>query len=831
MLALETEGGAAPYEYRWSDGAAGARREGLGAGGYTVTVTDANGCETVLENIQAKGPEAALRIALSYKNNVSCFGSDDGALGVDARGGTPPYLYEWQDGKAGEDRKNLAGGVYALTVTDVNGCVVSRTFEVGAPGAALRVEASFIQHESCAGANDGAVGAEVMGGKQPYAYFWSNGARSQDAGNLPPGRHTLLARDAGGCVVVRQFEIEAAKPLLIDAEVRHSTCDDNGAIIPNVKGGKPPYTYRWTNGSSAAELRNIPPGVYGLNLTDGNGCATAATFEAEDREYFAVELQEARNPSCYGKEDGSISVNVVGGVPPFNYMWGSGASGRTATGLGIGEHVLAVEDAAGCIAAFTYRLTEPPLLAAEIGISVPVACSGRRDGALGLNARGGTPLYTYRWSNGARTQDLQNVGPGLYRVTVTDAAGCQAYAEGRVEEAEPLVLKLSDKQAPKCAGGSDGLLRVEAEGGKAPYVYFWTDGGAPGDMRADLSAGVYQAFALDANGCLAQAAFHLEEPEPLTLSAEAVSPAGCNTGAAATASAQGGTAPYDYLWSSGANAKSVLSLPPGAHSVTATDANGCSSTAEVLIAAPAAKTAQIAAVGGPLCLDAPPVALEALPGGGQFSGPGVTDGLFNPSIAGPGAHDIRYERKVGSCVYAGSTTIRVYPPAQVNATGVAPSCKSCANGLIIATAAGAGPFRYRLDGGQWQTNGFFAGLAVGSYVLEARDANSCSVTKAVELAPRRSRFAQKDENARAEVAVYPNPSDGRFSVAIEQAQAGAAELAIYDMSGRRVWTNSYQLSTEDAATLRAETGLPAGVYWLEARGDGRLLGRAKVVIQ
>ncbi|NQX77435.1 VWA domain-containing protein, partial [Gilvibacter sp.] len=263
--------GTPPYTYAWSNGATTEDISGLAAGSYTVTVTDADGCNNVTTSaIVVSEPNEALEITADI-TDVACFGENTGAIDVSVTGGTAPYTYSWDSGESTQDLSGLAAGVYELTVTDANGCSDGvASFTVGQPTAALS-ESAAITDAACFGEATGAIDLTVAGGTAPYTYSWSNGASTEDISGLAAGDYTVDIEDANGCMLSQTYTVgQPAAGLSESASITDAACfgEATGAIDLTVAGGTAPYTYSWSNGASTEDISGLAAGDYTVDIED-----------------------------------------------------------------------------------------------------------------------------------------------------------------------------------------------------------------------------------------------------------------------------------------------------------------------------------------------------------------------------------------------------------------------------------------------------------------------------------------------------------------------------------------------------------------------------------
>ncbi|MFN0173929.1 MAG: T9SS type A sorting domain-containing protein [Saprospiraceae bacterium] len=233
-------------------------------------------------------------------------------------------------------------------------------------------------------------------------------------------------------------------------------------------------------------------------------------------------------------------------------------------------------------AIFLALLWLPNLLSAQINITINwtnVTCYGGANGQATATLSGGTPPYTFAWSNSATTQTIQNLVAGTYTVTVTDAS--QNTKTKFVTIAQPPQLGATVYgQSQLCDIAPDGMVGVVPHGGTPPYTYLWSNGSTTPEVH-NLVAGTYTATVTDAKACTSAGSYLLNFwDEGLWLMAQET-PVDCAyQNGAAQVTPMTGTAPYQYIWSNGATTQSIDSLAVGTYTVTVTDTNGCSNQAD-----------------------------------------------------------------------------------------------------------------------------------------------------------------------------------------------------------------------------------------------------------
>ncbi len=611
---VAASGGTGPYTYTWSP-VGGNTTVGtpLTAQNYTVTVADANGCTTTATVAITQPP---VLTATAAGSNVLCNGASTGSVTITAGGGVGPYTYAWTpSGGPGNTAANVPAALYSCTVTDVNGCTVTATFNVTQP-TALSVTTSFTQ--STCGLPNGSACVNASGGAGGYTYAWSPVAGAGNClNNIVGGIYTCTVTDVNGCTITTTVNVPSANtPVVSIISFTNVTCfggTDGGATASST-GGTTPYAYVWSNGDPDSVLSTVGMGTYIVTVTDANSCSDTTQVTITEPPQLTATISGV-DILCFGNTTGSATVTPSGGTGAYSYVWNPSAQiTQTATNLGAGTYSCTITDANGCTTMVSVTLTEPPLLTvASAGFNV--TCFGACDGQLVSIPGGGVPNYTFNWSSGCITPACSNVCTGIYTVTVTDMNGCTASDTALVTEPTAIVINTSAVDAH--CNQADGSASANANGGTGLLTYQWISGPANQNYN-NIVANTYSVIVTDANGCADTATAVVNNLNGVTATLNASVDLSCfqSNDGSIDIDASGGTPGYTYTWSPNVSATDIgsnLSAQP--YAITVTDAAGCTSVVNVILTEPPVLTLAATATPAAVCAGSP-VTLNAIANGG-----------------------------------------------------------------------------------------------------------------------------------------------------------------------------------------------------------------------
>ena len=588
-------GGTLPYTYSWSSGGTAATETGLCAGTYTVTVTDANGCQAQQTATIEEPPAIVID---TDTQDASCFGICDGEAYAEATGGSGGFTYQWNDLNATVNDTVIAlcSGTYQVVVTDAAGCMDSTTVTINEPAEIdITITPTSV---TCNGDCDGTAVAVVTGGNAPYTYQWNdpNSTVNDTVVDLCAGIYGLVVTDSLGCTATSSTVITEPLVLtLLDSAVNITcggTCDGIAGVLP--LGGTAPYDYAWNdqNNSTTPFITNLCAGDYQVVVTDANGCSDSTTVTIIEPPLLESQVV-VQNPSCGGVCDGEISLSPIGGTPGYTVLWLPNLETDTViTGLCAGQYIAILADAAGCTDTTIINLTEPPVLTADITSVTQVLCSAACTGEATVTPTGGTPPFTYSWNTSPvqTGSTATNLCVGIWAVTVTDDIGCTATATTVINDDNALTATVPIFTSVTCNGDNDGTATAFANGGVGPYTYSWDDVNFQNAQTATgLAPGTYTVTVTDSQSpaCETQASVTITEPDVLTLSATATDvTCGTDCDGIGTALPVGGTGPYVITWNDPTGQGTSLCV--GTWTATVTDANGCTALASATVGGPSA---------------------------------------------------------------------------------------------------------------------------------------------------------------------------------------------------------------------------------------------------
>ena len=612
QILTNINGGVAPYNYAWNNGATTASINNLAAADYFVQVTDANGCIALSDTTTLTAPQLLTIDDFLVIDSIQCKGSTNGSVFYSVSSQAPnatTFSFEWLDSTTIVSNSNgfwlssqfatLPAGQYDLAIQDNIGCRLSTSFSLSEPDF-LQIDTVLIEPPSCFGESDGNAIVSLQGGTMPYSYNWtlpnSRIVRTEEnvLQDVDGGAYQLEVIDANNCVSpTYTFEVASSSPIQLQVvEVQNASCSnpEGGFINLTTSGGREGINFEWNNGLLTEDLTNLDEGTYSITITDGAECTVSQSFDIIlEEDSLDIELIAIDQPNCENTADGAISIRVNGGFGSYQFFWSNGlqtidGDSTQLQNLSAGTYDVSVIDASNEYLCVGYLGDLTLISEGNIAVTLDdftneLACFGDEQGAYFITPTGGNEPYKYAWSNGDTTQDATNLGVGSYVLTITDANNC-TWSSGELfpeilAPTTPFITSSNFVTDSLCVGDDSGQIDLMASGGTSPYQYEWNNGATTASIQ-NLLPGAYSLTVTDENNC------QIQFDTTIAIRVEALDVSLLTTDLTCFDDNSGfieakvicGVPPYQYVWSTGDTTKNLINLEQGGYSLTVTDANG-----------------------------------------------------------------------------------------------------------------------------------------------------------------------------------------------------------------------------------------------------------------
>ncbi len=613
---LTVSDGTAPYSFVWTNSETTEDISGLTAGGYGVTVTDANGCIT--NGLYSVTQPAAISISESV-TNVTCNGGNNGEIDITISGGTAPFNILWStiDGSGvvttDEDQTGLTAGTYTVLIQDVNGCIGTKDIVVTEP-LSLAGSISSQTNVACFGDATGTVTVAGSDGTAPYEYSIDGGATYQASGTfgtLSANNYTITVRDAALCTFDIAVTITQPATALsggISSQINVACFGGaNGSVTVAGSDGTAPYEYSIDGGTTyqaSGTFAGLSANNYTVRVRDAGLCTfDVAVIITEPAVALSGSITAQTNVACFGDATGSVTVIGTDGTPPYQFTIDGGTTYQgagTFNSLSANNYTVTIRDANLCTFDVAVNISQPGSpLSGSIGSQTNVSCFGDASGSVTINGSGGTPGYLYSIDGGTTYQGSGTFGSlsaNNYTVRIQDTNLCTFdVALNITQPATALTGSISAQTNVACFGGADGSVTIAGSGGTAPYQYS-INGGSTYQVSGTftgLSANNYTVRIRDNNSCIYDVAVTITQPATaLSGNIDSQTNVACfgDASGSVSVSGLGGTSPYTYsLDGAPYQASGTYSgLTAQSYLVIVRDLNGCIYNVNITITQPAA---------------------------------------------------------------------------------------------------------------------------------------------------------------------------------------------------------------------------------------------------
>lgn len=605
------------------------------------------------------------------------------------------------------------------------------------------------------------------------------------------------------------FRLESKKfnvELIVNTILCHG--QNSGSATATVTNGNPPYTYEWSNGNvvSSSSTTNtqtgLGAGTHFVIVRDAKGCSVFDSKVILQPESPLSMTYNQTEPSCSDSYNGSIRVDVQGGTANYSYLWSNSSTNSSISNLDAGTYSLTVTDFNACTITDTFTLAKPNALTTEIIIH-DVLCKGDDSGSAVLTSSGGTPQYSYNWSNGDTTNYQTALTAGTYTITITDFNSCQKIETVVINQPTETLSFTNEITNIGCFGASTGLINTNTTGGTPPYLYLWYNStnnvlSQTSAQISNIPAGNYSLIVTDYNNCSDSANVTIIQPDPFQNQINTVDILckGFATGEIAI-NLSGATPPFTYNWSNGSIEEDLSGLDAGNYMLTITDAHNCQYIINSTIDEPAELLSVKSSATDVFCKGDGSGTVTATPSGGTIPytylwSNGLTSQHIDQLFAG--TYTVTVTDANGCLYYSGSVVSEPDLPLTIAAVPSPTSCFGYQDGSILVNLEG-GTIPYTIS---WDDNTYILtsnqqsieGLGSGIFNLLVTDANNCENKQSYFIG---SPDSVKIDVSTTLVSCYDG-NDGVVSINIE----GGTDPYTY------LWSNSASTNNLEAVA--------AGIY-------------------
>ena len=620
------------YSFQWSTGDTTQIIRDVSAGTtYSVTVTK-DGCARVGSGSISSAPRMLVDRNRLQKQDATCGDINDGFLSVPVTGGNPAsgfYGFQWsvtgRDSVPSAQPIQLGGlvpGRYYLTVTDDNNCELLDSFDINALRF-LETNAT-VSPITCFGGEDGeiVVNGVTVGTADPvttYTFRWltnldanslqNDTQNSSTIPNLEANSYIVNVEDQDGCMVTDTFLVTQPERIQLRAsEVRDATCQgglmDGRIELEEPVGGTAPYVYVWDSLPNVVDriAENIGQGAYTVRITDANNCQDSLSFNITAPDLPVITNITNDTLNCNADTNGQLTVQFNRGSSNAaidSIIWSNGSRTETTSPtLSPGVYSVRIVDTNRCFAEGTAEVIAPAPLQLDSLLTTRPTCVGDENGQVTLFVSGGTAPYTIFNGNtqvGVNAFVVAGLGAGTYNLRAQDANNCpDLELEVTITDPPRVVIEFSNVQAADCAEGqgrctgSATAIAFLENGEQRTFDFEWENGennqNTVSSIATTLCSGMNTLRVTDDGDCVTTAELEIESPPAIIPVGNArwVSCFG-RTDGEASVQVLGGTPPYRYAWSTGAQTEVITGLAPDMYSVTIIDGNDCRSSSFSLI--------------------------------------------------------------------------------------------------------------------------------------------------------------------------------------------------------------------------------------------------------
>lgn len=609
---------------------------------------------------------------------------------------------------------------YYFTATTNIGC--SKTDSTKVIISNVKNEISSIKSDttSC-GLGNGKIKIIMNGANPPYQYSINGGAfgTSDTFTGLSSGSYQIKIRNGAFCLYDTTVVVVAGPSApVLTLNTTHTSCGlVNGKIKASITGGVAPYSFIWSTGATTKDsIVGLSSGNYSLTITDSKNCINAKTTTVNSSTGVSSNLQKT-NATC-GNSNGSINTVITGGVSPYKYLWNTGDTTQNLSNLNSGSYKVTVTDNLGCTRIDSTSISNSATL--NFSKTTTNSTCNQSNGSISLNNIVGTSPYSYLWSNGASTQNISNLLPGTYFVTVTDVNLCLKKDTIIVSSTAPAVYSLNVINS-KC-NQSNGSIQITGLTGISPFTFLWSNGAITQNIT-NISAGTYSVSVTDANGCIytKNAAVQNVSNPLLTLTKSDATCGNANGSVIANVSNSVGNVIYN--WNTGPSSNIISNLSAGTYKVTITDSLGCTKSDSIVLASTPAFVVNYSVVQPTCGQNNGSLTANIISGTPPFSFTwNNLDTNKSRTNLTKGTYIVFY-RDASNCSKKDTFIIDTSSKPKTTATITQAKCDSLTGKITVVVSGGKAPYKYSWSRGD--TTSSVSNLIPGTYFLTVTDTLGC----------------------------------------------------------------------------------------------------------
>ena len=872
-ITLNIQGGTGDYHVVWNDGITTKNRTGIPIGDYSFFITDDNGCSYSSTPIPVKitQPLKPLLIASSTKVEATGYGLKNGSIDIVVSDGTFPYTYQWYQGAAktlmpGKTNPLLNGigaDAYTVVVTDKNLCKTEATYTILQPNELLITGITETESIKCFGYKQGVLKATITGGapigvpdaNKNYIYRWYNElAPSVTVSTANPtealiaGNYFLEVSDGfGNSYTSNRVIVKEPTPIKINFTQTNVSCKNgnDGQIQITTTGGTGAHVITWSIASvgNSNVIDKLYAGNYSVTVRDDNNCFATQNFVITEPDILAIKSVVKTPPSAQGVDDASIAVTVQGGTPNYNFNWldqnkniiftdNNQSSNTSIYNIYAGQYFISITDANGCEIIERDLDKVDPLFINVVQINM-VQCFGDATASIKALTSGGLPGYYYKWYNVnnpaivvGTAETLTNAKAGTYYVIATDSFDKSIQSQNiTINEPTALANTLSSEYV-RCGDLNDWTITSAVSGGTLPYTYLWNTGAKTANLT-EVVPGNYSLVVTDKNGCTINKNITVIAPAHLDASENIKIPT-CYAGSDASivVTTIAGIAPFTYLWNTGETSNTLSNVKAGTYSIEIKDAKGCIISRTYTIENPPQDVINLGE-DVTLCFDQT-LTINATINDNQATYSWTSDKGFKSTdamitVSEPATYTVVVTNKLG-CLATDSIQISSQQTA-ISAEFAVSSQVFLNEKIIVVDISNPIP-----DDVEW--------VLPASAIIASKDKDyaeisfneigehditlitkkgNCVATQTKTIIVTEGEYENPDETdlqKKFDLTIFPNPSDGHFTVDVTLDKIMPAHIKVYNLSNNQVIDSKYEEGKDKYSFNFSLNGLPSGIYFV-----------------